>query len=277
MRLRSRLSRFAAFSTLLVVAGLAAAPIIWGLVTALKLPEQILTYPPQWIPKPASFRNFIQVWEKSNLPIYFRNSVIVSAITVLLSLIIGGHAAYGLARFKFRGRSSLMVALLATSMIPGIAILVPLYHLAVATNLYNSFLGLTIVYTAWNIPILVWLLKGFFESIPLELEEAAQVDGCSRWRTFYQIVLPLARPGLLSGGIMVLMFTWNDFLIAFTLTISEQRRLLSVGLYTYISNYGIDWGSLMAATSIALLPVLAVFFILQRQLVEGLMAGAVKG
>jgi ABC-type glycerol-3-phosphate transport system permease component len=162
-------------------------------------------------------------------------------------------------------------------MIPGIAILVPLYELAVKTDLYNTFAGLIPFYTAWNVPILVWLLKGLFESVPLELEEAAMVDGCSRWRAFYQIVLPMARPGLLSGAVMALMFTWNDFLIAFTLTISGERWLLSVGLYTYISTHGIDWGLLMAATIIALLPVVVLNFVLQRRFVDGLMAGAVKG
>jgi multiple sugar transport system permease protein len=273
----SLMSRAAPLFATLVVAAIAAIPILWGLVTALKLPEQILTYPPQWIPFPPSFHSFAQAWQQSNLPIYFRNSIIVTVAALVLSLIVGAHAAYGLARFRFRGQSMLLVALLATSMIPGIAILVPLYDLAVKTGLYNTFTGLILVYTAWNVPILVWLLKGFFESVPLELEEAALIDGCSRLRAFYQIVLPMARPGLLSGGVMVLMFCWNDFLIAFTLTISEEKRLLSVGLYTYISNFGIEWGLLMAATIIALVPVVLVFFLLQRRLVEGLMAGAVKG
>jgi multiple sugar transport system permease protein len=259
------------------VAAIAAIPILWGVVTALKIPAQILTYPPQWIPSPPTLHNLAQAWQHSNLPIYFRNSVLVAAISVILSVIFAAHAGYALARFQFRGQALIMVGLLATSMIPGIAILVPLYELAVKTNLYNTFAGLILVYTAWNVPILVWLLKGFFESVPLELEEAAMVDGCSRWRAFYQIVLPMARPGLLSGAVMALMFTWNDFLIAFTLTISEERRLLSVGLYTYISTYGIDWGLLMAATVIALLPVVVVFFVLQRRFVDGLMAGAVKG
>jgi ABC-type glycerol-3-phosphate transport system permease component len=260
-----------------IVAAIAAIPILWGVVTALKVPAQILTYPPQWIPSPPTLHNITQAWQHSNLPIYFRNSVMLSAISVILSVVLAAHAGYALARFQFRGQALIMVGLLATSMIPGIAILVPLYELAVRTELYNTFAGLTLVYTSRNVPILVWLLKGFFESVPLELEEAAMVDGCSRWRAFYQIVLPMARPGLLSGEVMALMFTRNDFLIAFALTISDERRLLSVGLYTYISTYGIDWGLLMAATVIALLPVVVVFFVLQRRFVDGLMAGAVKG
>lgn len=261
----------------LAVAVIAIVPILWGLVTALKPTAQILTYPPQWIPRPFSFESFVQVWQQSNLPIYFRNSIFVTLVALVASLILSVHAAYGLARFNFRGKGALLVAILATSMIPGIAILVPLYNLSVHTKLYNTFTGMIIVYAAWNVPILVWLLKGFFESVPVELEEAALVDGCGRLRAFYRIVLPISQPGLLAASIMVVMFVWNDFLIAFTMSISEERRLLPVGLYTYISNYGVEWGQLMAATVIALAPVMIAFFLMQRWLVQGLMAGAVKG
>ena len=261
----------------LAVAALALLPIFWGLSTAFKPNAQILTYPPVWLPQPPTFESFTQVWQQSNLPIYFRNSVWVTVASLVLSLVLSVHAAYGLARFSFRGKAALMVALLATSMIPGIAILVPLYNLAVHTGLYNTHVAMIIVYAAWNVPMLVWLLKGFFESIPAELEEAALVDGCGRLRAFYLIVLPMSRPGLLAGSIMAVMFVWNDFLIGFTLAISEQKRLLPVGLFTYISNYGVEWGQLMAATVIALLPIIIAFFVLQRFLVQGLMSGAVKG
>lgn len=261
----------------LAVAALALLPLLWGLSTALKPTAQILTYPPAWLPNPPTLLSFEQVWTQSNLPIYFRNSVWVTVISLVLSLFLSVHAAYGLARFGFRGKAALMVGLLATSMIPGIAILVPLYNLAVHTGLYNTATGMIIVYAAWNVPMLVWLLKGFFESIPAELEEAALVDGCGRFKAFYLIVLPMSRPGLLAGSIMAVMFVWNDFLIGFTLAISEQRRILPVGLYTYISNYGVEWGQLMAATIIALAPVIITFFVLQRFLVQGLMSGAVKG
>lgn len=261
----------------LAVAASAILPLLWALSTALKPATQVLAYPPKWIPSPATLTSFLQVWEQSNLPTYFRNSVVVTAASLVVALLVSLHAAYGLARCDFRGKSALMVGLLATSMIPGIAILVPLYNLSVHTGLYNTLTGMVIVYAAWNVPTLVWLLKGFFESVPIELEEAAHVDGCGPLRTFYRIVLPISRPGILAGSILALMFVWNDFLITFTLAISEQKRLLSVGLYSYISNYGVEWGQLMAATVIALLPVMIAFFLLQRFLVQGLMAGAVKG
>lgn len=255
----------------------ACAPVIWGLVTALKPAAEVVTYPPHLLPSRISFESFLQVWNDSNFPTFFGNSLWVTTVATVASLVVAVHAAYGLARFEFAGKTALMLGLLATSMIPGIAILVPLYNLSVHTGLYNTFTGLVIVYTAWNIPLLVWLLKGFFESVPLELEESAMIDGCSRVRAFYTIVLPMARPGMLAGSIMAMMFVWNDFLIGFTLAVTEDKRLIPYGLYSFISNIGVDWGQLMAATMISLVPVLLAFLVLQKWLVQGLMAGAVKG
>ena len=254
----------------------AAGPVIWGLLTSFKTPVQVVSYPPDLWPTPPTLQNFSGVWRESNFPVFFRNSVVVTIASVILSLALAVHAAYGLARFKFRGKTILMLGILATSMIPGIAILVPLYNLSVQVKLYNTLTGMVLVYTAWNVPLVIWLLKGFFEKVPLELEEAARMDGCGRYKCFYLIVLPLARPGMLAAAIMAMMAVWNDFLIGFTLAVSEQKRLVPFGLYTYISNVGVDWGQLMAATVLALVPVLVAFLIMQKWLVQGLMAGAVK-
>ena len=269
--------RNALLTALTVVACIfAAGPVLWGAITSLKIPTQVVTYPPELLPHPPTLQNFVDVWNQTTFPVYFRNSLVVTAVSVVLSLVLALHAAYGLARFEFRGKAFLMLGILATSMIPGIAILVPLYNLSVQAKLYNTLTGMIIVYTAWNIPLVVWLLKGFFEKVPRELEEAALIDGCGRYRMFYLIVLPLARPGILAASIMAMMAVWNDFLIGFTLAVSEQKRLLPFGLYTYISNVGVDWGQLMAATVLALLPVVFAFLLMQKWLVQGLMAGAVK-
>lgn len=276
-RVRPQASNGLALFAALLVAAIAIAPILWGLSTALKPEAQILAYPPHWLPHPPTLTTFQSVWTDSPLPVYFRNSVITTAGALVLSLLVSVHAAYAFSRFRFRGRSALLVGLLATSMMPGVAILVPLYHLAVVTHLYDTYAAMILVYAAWNVPILVWLLRSFFDTVPRELEEAALVDGCGRVRAFYRIVLPMSRPGLLSAAVLVIMYVWNDFLIAFTLTIDDPRRTLSVGLYTYVSNYGIDYGHLMAATIVALVPVVAVFFLLQRHLISGLMSGALKG
>jgi ABC-type glycerol-3-phosphate transport system permease component len=277
MAASDRRPRYGLLSISLLACLLAAAPIVWGVLTALKPAAEVVSYPPNLMPSRFTLESFRQVWSDSNFPTYFRNSLLVTGIATLTSLLVAVHAAYGLARFDFVGKTPLMLGLLATSMIPGIAILVPLYNLSIHTGLYNTFTGLVIVYTAWNIPLLVWLLKGFFESVPIELEEAAMIDGCSRMRAFYTIVLPMARPGMLAGAIMAMMFVWNDFLIGFTLAVTEDKRLIPYGLYSFISNIGVDWGQLMAATVISLAPVVIAFLLLQKWLVQGLMAGAVKG
>ncbi|WP_176084681.1 carbohydrate ABC transporter permease [Martelella sp. HB161492] len=261
----------------LLACAFALVPILWGVVTALKPTSQVLSYPPSWWPDPVTFQHFVSVWTQSAFPRFFLNSIIVTGTSSVLALVIATHAAYGLARFDFAGKTALMIGILATSMIPGIAILVPLYNLAIHTGLYNTYFAMVLVYTAWEIPLLLWLLKGFFEKVPVELEEAALVDGASRLRAFYLIALPMARPGLLAGGILNMVFVWNDFLIGFTLTLDDAHRPLPVGLYSFISNIGIDWGPLMAATVMAIVPILVAFLLLQRFLVEGLMAGAVKG
>lgn len=275
----SRLKRRRPLAALALLAAclFAAGPLVWGVLTALKPAAEVVTYPPALLPSRFTFESFRQVWTDSNFPIYFRNSLWVTGVATCTSLAVAVHAAYGLARFEFAGKTALMLGLLATSMIPGIAILVPLYNLSVHTGLYNSFTGLIVVYTAWNIPLLVWLLKGFFEGVPVELEESAMIDGCSRTRAFYTIVMPMTRPGMLAGAIMAMMFVWNDFLIGFTLAVTEDKRLIPYGLYSFISNIGVDWGQLMAATVISLVPVVVAFLVLQKWLVQGLMAGAVKG
>src|SRR5262245_10425826 len=225
----TRRANFVLIALTVLACAFAAGPVIWGLVTSFKTPAQVVSYPPELLPTPPTLQNFVGVWRESTFPIFFRNSIVVTAAAVVLSLILAVHAAYGLARFKFRGKTILMLGILATSMIPGIAILVPLYNLSVQVKLYNTLTGMVLVYTAWNVPLVIWLLKGFFEKVPLELEEAARMDGCGRYKCFYLIVLPLARPGMLAAAIMAMMAVWNDFLIGFTLAVSEQKRLLPFG------------------------------------------------
>jgi ABC-type glycerol-3-phosphate transport system permease component len=259
------------------VAALAVVPVLWGVSTALKPKGEVVTYPPSWIPEHPTLGNFRVVLRESSMPRYFANSLLLGLGTVLLTLGIAAHAGYALARFRFPGKQVLAFGILATAMIPGISILVPLYALASQVKLYDGFTILILVCTAWQVPTVMWLLKGFFETVPRELDESALIDGCSRWSAFYRVILPLARPGLAAAALLAFVFVWNDFLIAFTLTVSHSRRVVAVGLYQYISQYGIEWGELMAAVILALLPVLAMFWALQRHFISGLTAGAMKG
>jgi ABC-type glycerol-3-phosphate transport system permease component len=262
---------------LLCVVALAVVPLLWGLSTALKPKGEVVTYPPRWIPRPPTLRNFSVVLRETSMPRYFVNSLLIGLCSVVLTLGVGAHAGYALARFRFPGKHALAFGILATAMIPGISILVPLYALASKVKLYDGYSILVIVCTAWQVPTVMWMLKGFLETVPRELDESALIDGCTRWSAFYRVILPLARPGLAAAALLTFVFVWNDFLIAFTLTVSNSRRVVAVGLYQYISQYGIEWGELMAAVTLALLPVLGMFLALQRHFISGLTAGAMKG
>jgi ABC-type glycerol-3-phosphate transport system permease component len=201
----------------------------------------------------------------------------VTLLTVVFCLFVSAHSGYAAARFRFRGMNSLLFAILASGMVPAIAILVPLYLLAVALGIADTYLVLVLIYASWLTPITTWTLRGFFERVPSEIEEAARVDGCSRLRAFYTIVLPLTLPGLAAAGIYIFVETWNEFLVASSLTTSDRMRLLTVGLYQYVTSFGVEWGLLSAAAIIALLPVLVMFLGMQKLFVSGLTAGAVKG
>lgn len=264
------------YSILAIVSFLAVVPVLWGLVTSFKPEADVLSASPQWIPRVVTLNNYRDVLLHSTIPRDLANSLLVSGLTVLLTIVIAAHAAYAAARFTFRGRSALLFLILMTTMIPGIAVLIPMYLLAVQFGLYNTYQGLLLVYSAWQVPTAVWLLKSYFETIPPEIEDAARIDGCSTYRVFWQVVLPLARPGLAAAGLLVFVYVWNDFLIATTLVTSDQLHMISVGLYGYISQYGVVWGHLMAAVMVAVVPLLVLFAATQRQFVEGLSAGATK-
>jgi ABC-type glycerol-3-phosphate transport system permease component len=171
----------------------------------------------------------------------------------------------------------MLFSIWATTMIPGVSILVPLYLVAVETGLYDTYFVLVLVYSAWAVPTLVWLMRGFVSAIPVELEEAARVDGCSTLGAFYRVTLPLLPPGMLAGGIMVFLMIWNEFLIGYSLVISNNHRIIQAGLYSFVTEAGIEWGPLMAAVTCSLLPVALFYAVLQRYFVQGLTGGSLKG
>jgi ABC-type glycerol-3-phosphate transport system permease component len=271
-----RLTAILHYAILALASFVVLFPVVWALSTSLKPSSEVLSFPPTWIPKAPTLENYTSVIA-SGFMRYFVNSTVVTLGTVALCLFVAMHAAYAGARFSFRGKDGLLFAILGSGMIPGIAILIPLYLLAVGFGLADTFIALVIIYAAWQTPLAMWTLRGFFERVPVEIEEAALVDGCSRLRAFYQIVLPLAGPGLAASGIYIFIETWNEFLIAASLITSDEKRLLTVGLYQYVTSFGIEWGLLTAASVISVVPVLLLFLSMQRLFVSGLTGGAVKG
>lgn len=265
------------YLVLTIAAVISLFPILWALATSLKPESQVLAYPPSFIPKTWTMENYEKVLFHSNYPIYFINTIYVTLLSTTVSVLVAGHAAYAFARIKFRFSRQLMFLVLMTTMIPVVAQLVPLYILAVKTNLYDTRLVLMIVYTAWRAPILTWLLTGFFKQLPKEVEEAAIVDGCNRFGIFYRIVLPVSKPGIASIALLSAVFVWNDYLASSSFVSSESNRMLSIGIYNYVTAYGTYWGQLMGGVFMAMVPLIVLFICLQKQFVAGLTAGAIKG
>lgn len=262
---------------LILFALLVALPILWGFITSVKGEGEISRFPPTFVPEVWNFGNYYKVMVVSSFRTYFFNSILVTGIGIIVSTIIAGHAAYALARFGLKHADRIMFAILMTGMVPAVALLIPLYLMSIKLNLYDTRLMLIIVYTAWRTPMLTWILKGFFESTPLAIEEAAMIDGCSRVRTFYQIVVPISQPALASSALLTAVYIWNDFLVSSSFVSSNTLRTVSFGLYQYVSQYGVRWGELMAALMVTIIPVIILFICLQRRFVDGMAAGAVKG
>ena len=267
----------ATYAVLVLAAAFVLLPLAWALSTSFKAPTEVFASPPRWIPGTFDFTNYTRGLFSPKFLRYILNSVIVVAGSLLLSVGLAVHAAYAVSRFKFRAKEALLFVIWSTVMIPGVSIIVPLYLLAVDLGIYDTLFVVVLAYSAWLVPTLIWLLRGFVDTIPYELEESAFVDGCSRLKAFYVVVLPLMRPGLAAASVLVFVTIWNDFLLAFSLTLRDENRLLQVGLYSFVTELGIEWGPLMAATIGSTIPVVIAFALLQRSFIQGLTGGAVKG
>jgi ABC-type glycerol-3-phosphate transport system permease component len=255
----------------------ALLPVLWGLSTSLKPVAEVSVYPARWIPQTLTGANWDQAVFSGKFGEYFVNTVLVVASSLMLSLTLAAHTAHATARHDFAGKKLILNLMWATVMIPGVAIIVPLYSLSVDAGIYDTLVVLVLVYSAWLVPTLIWLLRGFVVNIPNELEEAARIDGCSRIGAFYRITLPLLRPGLVAGGMLVFIHIWSEFLIGYSLVLSDENRLLQVGVYFFVTENGIAWGPLMAAGMASIVPVILAYAFLQRSFIQGLTGGAVKG
>lgn len=267
----------ASYAVLVATSIFALAPLLWALLTSFKVKTQVLAYPPVWLPDPATLEHYRAVLFGSNMPRYLLNTLVVALASIAIAIVLATHTAYAATRFRFRGRELTLFLILSASMVPIISLLTPLYLAWSRVGLHDSYLGVALAYAAWQVPTAIWLIRGFVEAIPREVEEAAMIDGCGSWQCFYRIVLPIIQPGLAAAAILIFIYVWNDFLLATTLTISEERRLIQVGLYRYLSDLGVEWGRFTAYTVLATLPIVVMFVALQKRLLQGLVSGAMKG
>lgn len=251
-------------------------PVLWFFYTSFRNESDIIANPTSFIPQGVTFDNFIATWRDTDFPRLLWNSVIVSTITVVVSLTLATFAAYALSRAKFRGQGLVQLAYLAVRIVPGVLLLFPLYMLIQQAGLLDTHLALAITYTTFTLPAAVWFMKGFFDAIPPDLENAARVDGCTRIGAMFRIVLPLVRPGLVASGILIAIEAWNDILFALMLTSSDSSRTWPVGLRLLIGEFQLPWGQLAAATVLSIIPVVIAFAIAGRAMISGLTAGGLK-
>lgn len=251
-------------------------PFYWALVGSFT-PEAKLFEAPSLFPSGLMIDHYHALFTERRFWLPIRNSLVVAGSTTFFCLVIGGLCAYALARLQFRGKALLLGSILAVTMFPQISIVSPLYLLLREMRLINTYPGLVLPYLTFAMPLTVWLLVGFLRQLPAELEEAAMVDGASRWRTIREIVIPLSLPGLATTGILTFVYCWNEFLFALAFTLGPERQTVPVAIALFRGQYQVPWGQILAGAIVATAPVALIVMLFQRRIISGLTAGAVKG
>jgi multiple sugar transport system permease protein len=259
-----------------LVAFLFALPYLHMLTTATKPDNELFMMPSLYLPTEWQWNNFVATFTNAPIGIYMRNSVIIALSATFIVLLVALPAAYYVARFRFRGRVAFLLLVLVTQMLSPVALVVGIYREVVTLGLVNTYLSLVLVNAAFNLAFAIWIMAGFFASIPSEIEDAAFIDGCSRFMALRKITIPLALPGIATALIFTFIAAWNEFVIALTLTSTVDKRPLTVGINTFIGQYQVQWNYLFAAAFISIIPVVILFGSIQKWLVSGLTAGSIK-
>jgi multiple sugar transport system permease protein len=280
---RSRTSalvqRIAAYATIAVALAITLFPVYWIAGNSFKFDIDIFSVPPQWFPANPTLKHYNAAFVERPFLQYALNSLIIAVATTVVSLVLGTMAGYALARFRYPGQWRYQISfwILSTRMMPPIVTIIPLYLAFNYLDMLNTKVAVVIAYTAFNLPFATWMMKSYFQDLPVELEEAAMVDGDTRWGAFLRVALPLARPGLAATAIFCLIISWNEFLLALILTLTERSQTLPIGIAGRVTQYNTYWGEISAAGFTACIPIMIFAFIVQKHLVRGLSFGAVKG
>lgn len=252
-------------------------PLYWSLITALKSRELVNTYPPVFFSREFSLENFSYIFNNGNTMIMLRNSFLFSTVATLLSIILAGLAAYTLSRFQFRGKNLFNILILCPMLIPGITNMIPLYSAYSKIGWLNTPWGLILLYLPGLLPLPITILRNYMSSIPLALEEAAMIDGCSRGKLLVKVVLPLLSPGILAVGLINFISVWNEFLITLIFTTQENMKTMTLGLYSIMSMVSVHKGVINATAIVSLVPVVLLFLVFRKRFINSMLDGAVKG
>ena len=273
---RWTLGRFALLIAQIVLAVVILLPFFWMVSVSLKPATEPFAIPARLWPQNPTLDNYVSAF-RPEFRTYFVNSIVVSLSTVVITVTLALLAAYTFTRNQTRLILICMVLVMAAQMFPASAIIIPIYKMMREANLLNTYPSLILAYITVTLPVAIWMLRAFMARLPIELDEAAAVDGAGPFRTFFSVILPLCKPGIVATAVFVLIVTWQEFLFALSFTSTKEMRTLPVGMNDFIGQYGIRYGELMASSVLISVPVVAAFFLLQRQFVAGLTAGAVKG
>ena len=267
------------FLTLLLI--FTVLPMLWMILTSIKSQFAVMQYPPQWWPAEPTLQNYVKLLDVSNrvgreFLLYFWNSLYVSTATTILGVAVAVPAAYAFSRFRFPGRTFLFFAVLLRNMFPAVVFLMPLFLLMRWMGLVGTHAALILTYLTFGLPLSIWLLKGFYDNIPVQLEQAARIDGATRFQAFLLIVMPLSVPGIIATAIFSFIGAWNEYVYAATFINDQDRMTLPVGIQRFFAEFATDWPGLMAATFLMSVPVVVMFLVLQKYFVKALTEGAVK-
>ena len=265
-----------AYIFIIIMVVVAMVPFIYVVLTALKTQDQIYD-PNQIIPTRITLENFRNVLFESNFVRYFLNSIFITIVTTAICMILAVMAAYALTRYKIFAGEKIKMAVLMTRMFPGILLCIPFYIIMKSLNLIDSYVGLILIYCSFTLPFAIWNICAFFALIPWEIEEAAMIEGCSRAKSFFSIIIHIAKPGLFVTALFCFMSSWDEYMYASIFINTTLKKTIQVGMQDFIGQYSVNWGLLMAAVVISLIPILIFFALVQKNLVEGLSSGAVKG
>ncbi len=270
------LNRIGFYVLLVLIVAFCLGPFVWQLLTSLKPTEELIQLPPI-LPSRATVENYVNVFEGRPFERIILNSAVVAISTTTLALLIGSLAGYALAVLKIRGKKLTLALILSISMFPPIATVSPLFIIIHALGIRDTYLALIVPYAAFALPLTIWILTNFFREIPADLLDASRIDGCTPIQTFIRVYFPLALPGLATAGILVFIFSWNEFLYALTFTTTARAQTIPVGIALFPGLHEIPWGDIAAATIIVTVPIVLMVFAFQRRIVSGLTAGSVKG
>jgi len=264
--------------TISVLTAIVVGPMAWALVTSLKTEANVITFPPSLLPSPATLASYVAVFRQQNFVTELFNSVFYATASIALTLAVSVPAGYAASRLTFPAKRALMLLILATSMVPGVALLIPTYFVLDAIGLLNNPVAIILLQAARLVPQTIWFMQNFVDAVPMELDEATEVDGATRWQTFSQVILPLIKPGIAAAAVLGVITTWNDYITVAAFAPDIARRTLQVALVNQVfDTIGITWSYVMAFAIISSIPIVALFLFAQRWFIAGLTAGAVKG